>query len=192
MRRAVLFIDGGYLAKISKGFGMPKLDFLALSEMLCKERDDDDDDRLRTYYYYCMPFQGTPPSAEESSRYGRADKFVKTLTKLPKFEVRLGRFQKIQNGPSDDDAVYIQKGIDVMLAVDLVKMSWSKQIGRAIMLAADSDFIYAVQTAKDAGVSTRLCYSDRHPVSDLMLDVFDERLIITDDLLKHCLLPGSK
>ena len=80
----------------------------------------------------------------------------------------------------------------MMLAVDLVKMSWSKQIGRAIMLAADSDFIYAVQTAKDAGVSTRLCYSDRHPVSDLMLDVFDERLIITDDLLKHCLLPGSK
>ena len=193
MRRAVLFIDGGYLAKISKGFGMPKLDFHALSEMLCKERDDDDDSgRLRTYYYYCMPFQGTPPSAEESSRYGRADKFVKTLTKLPKFEVRLGRFQKIQNGSSTDGAVYVQKGIDVMLAVDLVKMSWSKQIDRAIMLAADSDFIYAVQTAKDAGVSTQLCYSDRNPVSDLMLDVFDERLVITDDLIKRCLLPGPK
>jgi uncharacterized LabA/DUF88 family protein len=153
---------------------------------------DDDDDRLRTYYYYCMPFQGTPPSAEESFRYGRADKFVKTLTKLPKFEVRLGRFQKIQKGLSSDDAVYVQKGIDVMLAVDLVKMSWSKQIGRAIMLAADSDFIYAVQTAKDAGVSTRLCYSDRHPVSDLMLDVFDERLVITDDMIKQCLLPSPK
>ena len=64
MRRAVLFIDGGYLAKISKSFGMPKLDFLALSEMLCKgganDGDGDDGDRLRTYYYYCMPFQGTP------------------------------------------------------------------------------------------------------------------------------------
>jgi uncharacterized LabA/DUF88 family protein len=196
VRRAVLFIDGGYLAKISKGFGMPKLDFLALSEMLCKGGDNDDyddGDRLRTYYYYCMPFQGTPPSSEESSRYGRADKFVKTLTKLPKFEVRLGRFQKIQNGLSSDGAAaYVQKGIDVMLAVDLVKMSWSKQIDRAIMLAADSDFVYAVQTAKDAGVSTRLCYSDRHPVSDLMLDIFDERLAITDDLINRCLLPGPK
>ena len=60
------------------------------------------------------------------------------------------------------------------------------------MLAADSDFIYAVQTAKDAGVSTQLCYSDRHPVSGLMLDVFDERLVITDDLLKRCPLPGAK
>ena len=79
-----------------------------------------------------------------------------------------------------------------MMAVDLVKMSWSKQIDRAVMLAADSDFVYAVQTAKDAGVSTRLCYSDRHPVSDLMVGVFDERLVITDDLIKHCLLPSLK
>jgi uncharacterized LabA/DUF88 family protein len=181
MRKTVLFIDGGYLAKVSKSFGIPKIDFLTLSEMLCKGDDGDDgDDRLRTYYYYCMPFQGSPPSAEEISRYGKADKFIKSLTNLPKFEVRLGRFQKIQNGESAA-AEYVQKGIDVMLAVDLVKMSWSKQIDRAIMLAADSDFIYAVQTAKDAGVSTQLCYSDRHPVSDLMLDVFDERLVITDD-----------
>ena len=161
MRKTVLFIDGGYLAKVSKSFGMPKIDFLTLSEMLCKGGDDNDDDRLRTYYYYCMPFQGSPPSAEERFRYGKADKFIKSLTKLPKFEVRLGRFQKIQHGESAAAAEYVQKGIDVMLAVDLVKMSWSKQIDRAIMLAADSDFIYAVQTAKDAGVSTQLCYSDR-------------------------------
>ncbi len=182
MCKTVLFIDGGYLAKVSKSFGIPKIDFLTLSEMLCKGDDGDDgDDRLRTYYYYCMPFQGSPPSAEEISRYGKADKFIKSLTNLPKFEVRLGRFQKIQNGESAAAPEYVQKGIDVMLAVDLVKMSWSKQIDRAIMLASDSDFIYAVQTAKDAGVSTQLCYSDRHPVSDLMLDVFDERLVITDD-----------
>jgi uncharacterized LabA/DUF88 family protein len=189
MRKTVLFIDGGYLAKVSKSFGMPKMDFLAFSDMLCKGSDDNGNDRLRTYYYYCMPFQSSPPSAEERSRYDRADRFIKSLTKLPKFEVRLGRFQKIQNGSA---AEYIQKGIDVMLAVDLVKMSWSKQIDRAVLLAADSDFIYAVQTAKDAGISTKLCYSDKHSVNDSMLGVFDERLVITDDLIKHCLLPGSK
>ena len=37
MSKAVLFIDGGYLAKISKSFGMPKIDFLALSETLCRQ-----------------------------------------------------------------------------------------------------------------------------------------------------------
>ena len=109
MSKAVLFIDGGYLAKISKSFGMPKIDFLALSETLCRQDaghdgggggGGGDDGRLRTYYYYCMPFQGSPPSAEESSRYSRADKFTKSLSKLPKFEVRLGRFQRIQNGSS--------------------------------------------------------------------------------------------
>ncbi len=62
----------------------------------------------------------------------------------------------------------------------------------AIIVAADSDFVYAVQTVKDAGVLTRLWYSDVHPVNDFMLDVFDERAIITADLLKHCLLNRSK
>ncbi len=181
MYKTVLFIDGGYLAKISKSFGQPKIDFLTFSELLC----DAHDDRLRTYYYYCMPFQSLLPSVEESSRYKNAEKFVKSLVKLSKFEVRLGRFQKIQNGLS---AEYVQKGVDVMLAVDLVKMSWSKQIDKAILLAADSDFIYAIQAAKDAGVSTKLCYSDKHPVNDLMFDVFDERMIITNDLFGRCAL----
>jgi uncharacterized LabA/DUF88 family protein len=185
MYKTVLYIDGGYLAKISKSFGEPKIDFHTFSEMLCK----DEDDRLRTYYYYCMPFQSSPPSIEESTRFKKAEKFVKSLTKLPKFEVRLGRFQKIQ---TDLSVEYIQKGIDVMLAVDLVKMSWSKQIDKAIILGVDSDFLFAVQTAKDAGVMTQICYSDRHPVNDSMLDVFDERVIITNDLLKRCLLPISK
>ena len=181
MHKTVLFIDGGYLAKISKSYGQPKIDFLAFSELLC----DVGDDRLRTYYYYCMPFQSQLPSAEERSRYKNAEKFVKSLVQLSKFEVRLGRFQKIQNLISAD---YVQKGIDVMLAVDLVKMSWSKQIDKAILLAADSDFIYAIQAAKDAGVLTKLCYSDKHKVYDPMLDVFDERMIITNELFGRCIL----
>jgi uncharacterized LabA/DUF88 family protein len=132
-----------------------------------------------------MPFQSQLPSAEERSRYKNAEKFVKSLVQLSKFEVRLGRFQKIQNLISAD---YVQKGIDVMLAVDLVKMSWSKQIDKAILLAADSDFIYAIQAAKDAGVLTKLCYSDKHKVYDPMLDVFDERMIITNELFGRCIL----
>jgi uncharacterized LabA/DUF88 family protein len=186
MHKAVLFIDGGYLAQISKGFGQPKIDFLAFSDLLC----NDDDDRLRTYYYYCMPYQGPLPSVDESARYKNAERFVNILAKLSKFEVKLGRFQKIQNSLSTE---YVQKGIDVMLAVDLVRMSWTKQIDKAILLAADSDFIYAIQAAKDAGVLTKLWYSDKHPINDSMLDVFDERAMITSELLGRCVLaPPNK
>jgi uncharacterized LabA/DUF88 family protein len=181
MYKTALFIDGGYLAKISKSFGQPKIDFLAFSELLCNE----DDDRLRTYYYYCMPFQSPLPSAEESYRYKNAERFVKSLAKLSKFEVRLGRFQKIQNASSTE---YVQKGIDVMLAVDLVKMSWGKLIDKAILLTADSDFVYAIQAVKDAGILTKLCYSDKYPVNESMLDVFDERVTVTNDLLNLCIL----
>ena len=61
-----------------------------------------------------MPFQGSPPSAEESSRYGKAESLSKAY-KASKFEVRLEVFQKIQNGRRVE---YVQKGIDeIMLAV---------------------------------------------------------------------------
>lgn len=183
MYNTALFIDGGYLAEISKTFGKPKIDFLKFSEILCKG-----DFRVLTLYYYCMPFQGSPPTIEESTRYSKSDRFIKSLAKLPRFEIRLGRFQKIENSLLVE---YIQKGIDVMLAVDLVKMSLTKQIDKAIILTADSDFIYAVQTANEASIFTQLCYSDKHPINGSMVQVFDEKVIITDDLLNHCLLANT-
>ncbi len=75
-----------------------------------------------------------------------------------------------------------------MLAVDLVKMSWDKQIQRAVILTADSDFVYAVQAAKDAGVLTQLYYSEHLPLNQQLLDVFDERFPFTKDIVDKCKL----
>ena len=60
----------------------------------------------------------------------------------------------------------------MMLGVDLVRMSWDKQIQRAVIVTADSDFVYAVQAAKDAGVITQLWYSSELLVNQSLLDVF--------------------
>lgn len=173
MYKTAIFIDGGYVASILKSLGT-KLDFLKLSNELCS-----DSERLRTYYYHCMPYQSNPPTPEEKSRYSNADKFIYSLKQKPRFEIRLGRLQKI----GDD---FSQKGVDVMLAVDLVKMSWDKQIQKAIVIASDSDFVYAVQAAKDAGILTELYYSKTNPVNYSLLDVFDERKLIDQNLLDRC------
>jgi hypothetical protein len=76
-----------------------------------------------------MPYQSNPPTYEEKSRYSNAHKFIQSLKKKPRFEVRLGRLQKTHSGTGIE---YSQKGVDVMLAVDLVKMSWDKQIQKAL------------------------------------------------------------
>ena len=184
MDRCVVFIDGGYLSAILRRKDSPRIDFKKLSERLSSDMI-----RLRTYYYTAMPFQGNPPTDDEKQRYSRANRFVNQLKKIPRFEVRLGRLQKTKDGGQD---LYTQKGVDIMLGVDLVRMSWDKQIQKAVIITADSDFVYAVQAAKDAGVITQLCYASELPVNQSLLDVFDESMQFTQDIIDACLYDSPR
>ena len=178
MDRCAVFIDGGYLTAILRQKGSPKIDFKKLSERLSVNMT-----HLRTYYYTAMPFQSDPPTVDEKQMYSRANRFVNRLKKIPRFEIKLGRLQKTRDGGQDK---YAQKGVDMMLGVDLVRMSWDKQIQRAVIMTADSDFVYAVQAAKDAGVITQLYYSSELSVNQSLLDMFDENMLFTQDIIDAC------
>lgn len=178
MDRCAIFIDGGYLNAILRQKGNPRIDFRKLSERLSGDMD-----RLRTYYYTSMPFQSNPPTDDEKLRYSKTNKFVNQLKHIPRFEVKLGRLQKTTDIQGDH---YTQKGVDMMLGVDLVRMSWDKQIQKAVIMTADSDFVYAVQAAKDAGVITQLCYAKELRVNQSLLDVFDENMSFTQDIIDAC------
>jgi len=171
MDKAAVFIDGGYLARVLKDeYREVAIDFLALSEKLCQGCD-----RLRTYYYTCMPYQSSPPTTEEKARYAAMDRFVYSLKKIPRFEVRLGKLSYIRGE-------FVQKRVDVLLSVDLVRMSWGRQIQRAVLLSGDSDLVPAVQAAKEAGILTQVYYS-RKSFHDELLQASDDRFEITKELI---------
>lgn len=135
-----------------------------------------------------MPFRSNPPTTEEQTAYSKMEKFINHLTSLPKFEIKLGRLQKIElkKGVS-----FNQKGVDIMLGVDLAKMSWDKQIQKAIIITADSDFVYAIKSAKEAGISTHLWYYNgkgRWNVNRTLTDEVDDRTIFSNSLLDKCKL----
>ena len=127
-----------------------------------------------------MPYQSDPPTEEERERYSKAYKFLFTLRRLPRFEVRLGKLSRI-------GGQFVQKRVDILLAVDLVRMSWDKQIGTAVLLTGDSDFVPAVQAAKDAGVLAQLYYS-KDAVHDELLDTCDDCFEITPDLIDEVMI----
>ena len=162
VERAAILIDGGYFAKVLKTeFNCPQIDFHRFSEIICGDYE-----LLRTYYYTCMPYQSSPPSEEERQRYSDMDRFIYVLRKLPRFEVRLGKL-----GWSNGELV--QKRVDILLAVDLVRLSWGKQIKKAILVTGDSDFVPAVVAAKDAGVLIQLYYS-HVSIHDELLSTVDK------------------
>lgn len=171
MDKGAIFIDGAYLARVLKDlFGQPKIDFQRLSDVLCQGCE-----RLRTYYYHCMPHQSANPTPEERARYAAMDRFLYNLKRVPRFEVRLGKLS-FQRGE------YVQKRVDVLLSVDLVRMSWGRQIQRAVLVTGDSDFVPAVVAAKDAGVLVQLYYA-KHNVHDELLQACDDRFEITQRLI---------
>ncbi|MGB7787293.1 NYN domain-containing protein [Methanoregula sp.] len=179
--RAVVLIDGGYLNKILPAL-LPgrKIDYEKFSDMVCGNCE-----RLRTYYYNCMPYQSSPVTPEESEKYSKMNQFIRRLEQLSRFQIKLGRLQKYYN--ETGDVVYKQKRMDVLLAVDMAQLSWSRNISTAILVAGDSDFVPVVQTAKDAGVLVKLYYSDI-AVHDELLTSADDKIKITPEMLEKVAL----
>lgn len=105
------------------------------------------------------------------------DKFIYTLKKLPKFEIKLGRLGCIAGE-------YVQKRVDIALAVDLVRLSCSKAIGKAVLVTGDSDFVPAIDSAKDQGVLVELYYS-QSSIHDELLSAVDQSFIIDEVLIRR-------
>lgn len=175
--RSAIFIDGGYLDQVLLGFGKARIDYSKLCDVLTG-----DVPLLRTYYYHCLPHQPTNPTPEQSKEFANAEKFQRTLNRLPNFTVRRG---KIAYRGIDDEgrAIYEQKRVDVALATDLVMHATKRLISHAVLITGDSDFIPAVEIAQAEGVQITLYHTQNKSTHDELLDVVDIRKLITQDMI---------
>ena len=180
MGRCAILLDGAYLDRVqADDFGNAHVDIGKFGDELAGDME-----RLRTYYYHCMPFQSTTPTLQEKARHASMDKFIYNLKKLPRFQFRQGKLQRI-------GGEYKQKRVDILMAVDLVRMSSRRQIEKAVLVTGDSDLVPAVEAARDEGVVVVVYYSpnSRH---DELLQACDERYEITKELIektRHIVVP---
>jgi len=157
-------------------FGEKRIHFGKLSDKLVGS-----DYRLRTYYYFSMPYQSNPPTEEERRRYENTRRYLASLERINRFEIRFGKLVKRRD---DRGERFEQKGVDVLLSVDLVRMSFDHQIDAAVLLTGDSDFVPAVRAAKEAGVIVRLYYVPGNCGDDL-ITTCDESYEIDEDLIRQ-------
>jgi len=125
------------------------------------------DKLVRTFFYYCMPYQGDPPSPDDARRYSAYQKFISFLGKLNRFELRQGRLA-FRGTDAAGERLFEQKGVDVMLAIDLFRMATSRQIQKAVLVTGDSDFVPAIKLAKDEGMEVVLYYDGAKFSRDLI------------------------
>lgn len=182
--RVAIFIDGSYLDWVCKmDLNFAKLHYGKLAILLSGEMD-----LLRTYYYHCLPYQSNPPTPEESKRYSSAQSFFYNLKQLPRFEIRYGKLAYRGINKEDSKPIFEQKRVDISLGVDLVLLSAKRMISHAIIITGDSDFLPAIEIARNEGVFLHLYHGSGESAPHRELwDHCDERTLLTKDLVKPIL-----
>jgi len=184
MERAAVLIDGGYLDKVRLSFNKPILDIVKFSDIIC----GDNCERFRTYYYDALPWVGETPNPQDLQRRQAKQRYLDSLRMLHRVEVRLGEVQRIEVKctKGQNHINFIQKLVDVLLSVDVVRLAWGGFIDKIVLVSGDRDFLPAVNAGKDAGVIIKLVYANppHAYVHTNLLMACDERQIIDQELVK--------
>src|SRR3989344_6031409 len=144
MENTIVFVDAGFLSKLSKHFGKGKYLIYDLFEfpknlskkqnLFCK----------KTFYYTAPPFISEKPSLEETKRKRDYDNFILKLSKSKEFIIREGRCQRLK---IDGEFIYKQKGVDSLAVIDLMNSIVNyPEIKKIIIIASDSDFVPVIES----------------------------------------------
>jgi uncharacterized LabA/DUF88 family protein len=179
----VIMIDGGYFDKVlSFAFNSARIDLKKLSNYLVKEEV-----LLRTYYYHCPPYLSQPPTEEELNRHSGKERFFSALRAIPKFEVRLGKLVYRGNDGTTRKPIFVQKLVDSMLSVDMVRLAATRQIGEVIIVAGDNDFVPAIEATKDLGVSITVVHGppieERDNIHSDLWNICDQRIQMSQEMV---------
>lgn len=173
--KVAVLIDGGYLDAVNRNiFGRKRIELEKLSDELCKP----DCTRFRTYYYHCPPYQDNPPTPQQREFKANYDKYIHRIRQKPRFQVREGRLRLVSRTPFEVE----QKGVDVLLSCDLVRLAAKNAIEKAIIVGGDSDFVPAVKIAKEEMILTEVCYVPGS-CSPHLRTAYDMRRTLTQTLI---------
>ena len=147
-----IFIDGSNLYHaMEESCGRTDLNFPRFVQKLLRGRN-----LLRTYYYNVLQDSRRKPQG-----FGQQQKFLSVLHNTPYLEVKLGR-AAIRKG------VAVEKGVDIMLATDMLQLAWKDLYDTAIVVSGDADFAYAVKTVKDMGKFVEVACFEVNQSKDLV------------------------
>jgi uncharacterized LabA/DUF88 family protein len=171
--RVMVFIDGSNMYHSLKAlFHRTDIDLGKFSEKLLGKR------RLVRMYYY----NARVGKVEEPLRYQDQAKFFSGVAAIPYTELRLGRL--VYNGWPNSPPY--EKGVDVLLATDMLVHSFKNNYDTAVLVACDNDFVAALQAVKDNGKHVEVALFGKEQSSHELRDVADLIIPINIRLLNQC------
>ena len=168
--RVAIFIDGSNFYFGCKDLlGKAQVDFYKFSQILVTPERE----LIRTYYY-----NAPVNRASDETRYKNQQRFFEWLKTTKYLELRFGRLV-------NRSGIFIEKGIDVNIAIDMLTLAWNNIYDTAILVSGDGDFAAAVKSVKDKGKHVENAYF-KNSQSKALRDACDIEIELTAALLKKC------
>lgn len=178
MSECAIFIDEGCLKNVLRNNGEIRVNMRRLCNHLA-----DGAHILKSYFYGCLPYvHATKPTQDELEYLRRKEAFFNILEESHNIYVRQGRLA-YRGEHGDGRPRFVQKQIDVMLACDLVVLATKGLIDKAVIVAADADFVPALEIAKGEGVEIKLVHGQDSIPSDDLVELADSVEVLTWHLL---------
>jgi len=139
VKRTICFIDGQNLyhsVRESFGYSYPNYDVVALSEAICRQKSWE---LIQARFYTGVPDQSDDPFwsnfwNQKLAMLGRQRVFI-----YPRPLRYRNRLVKLPNGIEHTFLAGEEKGIDVRIAIDIIRMAHHKEYDVALIFSQDQD-----------------------------------------------------
>jgi len=165
----MVFIDGSNLYHALKSeTSSTAIDLYSFGQKLAGSNE------LHTIYYY----NATLPHTHDPDRYKRQQQFFARVQRTPRVIMRLGHC-RTRGG------VLVEKGVDVLIAVDMLIHASRGNYDVAVLVSGDGDLVPAVQAVTELG---RIVINAAFPSSrsDALVNVCHEFIAIDDAYMSDC------
>ncbi|VVB56878.1 NYN domain protein [uncultured archaeon] len=178
-RRVMVFIDGGYLRKGWKDYSFgedTRINFNGLAYYALDFKSTFSHELIRVYYYDAIA-----DPLKEQAKHEEQDLYFQSIRNIENYEVKLGRLIR-------SEGHYRQKGVDVLLAIDMITKAYEDQYDIAILIGGDDDLQDVVRAVKDSGKRVYGLFFEAN-ASKRLIDLFDRRRTFNQDtLVQHSLI----
>ena len=173
--KVMIFIDWAYVVNGARDLGETRLiDIPKFVAKLSGRRR-----LIRTYLYDGRI--DNPPNENWRNRQQAQQRLESAMAILPAIEFRWGRLQFSGGQPR-------QKGVDVLLSLDMLRFALKSNYDKAILVSGDGDFADIVKMVKDEGrtVEVAMFHQSR---AWALLQAADVWVKLDRDFLEDCWLP---
>jgi uncharacterized LabA/DUF88 family protein len=180
-RKAVVFIDGSNLYKsmIEAGLRKGRIDFAAFSRKLVLDRN-----WVGTYFYTAPVHpQEKPKMAKRQQRFFSALRRTKGINL--KLGVLVQRFETCDYCKSET-RVMVEKGVDVLIAVDMIAKALGDAYDDAYLVSADADYVPAVEYVRYNCRKKVFCAAPKGTKYGNLANACNNAIPITQEFIDAC------